>query len=195
MLLWILSACCGDIPVPTLNTPRDIQADKNETITILIDDVIVDTTNDHAQLDIIVTTQATQITSERTDSEIILQPDEDWAGSSEVTVEIVDKCDTKNNVSFNVQFGDATEAPNSCATTFSYTPQGSAESVSLAGSFNDWTLQEMEQNDDGAFVLNLELEAGSYTYKFVESTLTGGIAQDNWVCDPNGDFFQYNPYW
>ena len=74
MIVWLFGACCGDIPIPTLNTPQDITAEKNEELRLLIDDIIVDSTLDFTKLQINVSTEADEITISQSDSEIIFTP-------------------------------------------------------------------------------------------------------------------------
>jgi 1,4-alpha-glucan branching enzyme len=53
-----------------------------------------------------------------------------------------------------------------------------AESVFLAGSFNDWdtTCTPMERRGDGSWKAELELAPGRYEYKF--------IVDGTWCCEP-----------
>ena len=57
MLLFWLSACCGDIIAPTLNTPRSVEVDVNEEIQIDLDEIIVDTKAAFSDLQFNVTTK------------------------------------------------------------------------------------------------------------------------------------------
>lgn len=189
MLLFWLSACCGDVVSPTLNTPRSADVDINEEIHIDLDEIIVDTKAAFSDLQFNVTTKD-EVQYSITDTTLILTPQEDWAGSSNVVVEVIDDCDARAQVEFNVQFGSASQSTDSCATSFSYTPEGAVTSVMVAGSFNDWTGQLLDQRDDGTFALDVDIPAGEYTYKYIVQSLQGGIAQDLWVCDSNADMFQ-----
>ena len=73
--------------------------------------------------------------------------------------------------------------PRECGTVFSV--ESEAVGVFLAGDFNGWstTASPMEREGD-RFELEVELEPGSYAYKFVEKD---GDAR--WRCDPEGRFF------
>lgn len=72
------------------------------------------------------------------------------------------------------------------------------ESVSVRGSFNDWSESPMEQGDDGLWSLTLDLKQGEHTYKFfingewpgnMETWLDGGpvdIEAQDYVDDGYG---------
>ncbi len=65
--------------------------------------------------------------------------------------------------------------------TFRYTPNISAQTVNLAGSFNGWSSDATPMSDpdgDGAWEITLDLPDGKYQYKFV---VNGGT----WITDPN----------
>jgi len=65
-------------------------------------------------------------------------------------------------------------------TEFSYyAPE--AQSVFLAGSFNDWNpdAQLMNRDDEGIWRTSLELPPGRYEFKF--------IVDGEWCCQPDGD--------
>lgn len=53
-----------------------------------------------------------------------------------------------------------------------------AESVCLAGTFNDWDPQRtlMERGEDGAWRAELQLDPGRYEYKF--------LINGHWCCEP-----------
>ncbi len=73
--------------------------------------------------------------------------------------------------------------------TFSYRPSKQAESVYLAGSFNDWkpTAHKMDGPDqEGRFTTRLKLKKGTYEYKFVLDGKT-------WETGP-GNLLQTGPY-
>ena len=191
MLLLLLSACCGDIIAPTLNTPRSVEVELNEEIRIELDEIVVDTTAAISDLQFRVSTEE-EVQYSITDTTLILTPQEDWAGISDVVVEVIDDCDARAQVDFSVQFGSgsASEPTNSCETKFSYTPEGEVTSVLVAGSFNNWEGTPLEEQSDGRFALDLELAEGEYAYKYIVQNQQGGIAQDSWVCDQNSDLFQ-----
>jgi hypothetical protein len=65
--------------------------------------------------------------------------------------------------------------------TFSYRPSKKAQSVYLAGSFNDWNPMALRMDGpdrDGRFSARLKLKKGTYEYKFVLDGRT-------WETDPN----------
>lgn len=190
MLYLVLSACCGDIVDPTLHIPPGLEVETNEEIHIALEDIIIDTREEIPDLQFNISLEREEVDYTITDSELILTPQEDWSGTSLVTVEVIDRCDARANIEFTVQFGSAQNNPSSCTTNFSYSaPQGTT-SVLIAGSFNDWTPQEMNSSSDGLYTIDLDLSAGTYPYKFIVQQQQGGIAQDNWICDPQGDLFQ-----
>jgi 1,4-alpha-glucan branching enzyme len=51
-----------------------------------------------------------------------------------------------------------------------------AQSVAIAGSFNDWTPQAMKRSAKGAWSISVSLTPGSYQYKFV--------VDEEWLEDP-----------
>jgi glycosidase len=65
---------------------------------------------------------------------------------------------------------------------FSFRPQGKPEKVSLAGTFNDWTVGRTPVTDpdgDGEYTVTLLLPPGSYQYKFV-------VGDNGWTQDKAG---------
>ena len=60
-----------------------------------------------------------------------------------------------------------------------------AQSVFLAGSFNDWDPKAtpMEREKHGDWIATVTLEPGAYEYKFV--------VEDRWCCDPSVDDAAY----
>jgi glycosidase len=70
------------------------------------------------------------------------------------------------------------------AVTFTHMPPGSPNSVYLAGEFNDWNPgadRMTDDNGDGIFEITIDLEPGTYKYKFV--------VDDRWQEDPYSDTF------
>ena len=61
------------------------------------------------------------------------------------------------------------------------------ERVQLAGSFTDWAANalEMTRQDDGKWLARVNLENGSWSYKFIAYPAGGGEAQ--WLADPAAD--------
>jgi hypothetical protein len=69
--------------------------------------------------------------------------------------------------------------------TFTYQPQKTAETVYLAGSFNDWnkTARKMEGPDQqGRFTTRLKLRKGRYEYKYVLDGQTWEADPENVLC-------------
>ena len=55
-----------------------------------------------------------------------------------------------------------------------------ANSVMLAGTFNDWKPEQMDKSDNGGFVYLLRVPSGRHEFKFV--------VDGNWVHDESQDF-------
>ena len=93
---------------------------------------------------------------------------------------------TKTDAKYNAAILDSADAVvvspviSGNSVTFRYYAPDAA-SVSVAGSFNDWTVTTMAKNDKGIWSLTVEdLPSGDYQYKF--------IVGDEWVLDPmNGN--------
>jgi 1,4-alpha-glucan branching enzyme len=71
---------------------------------------------------------------------------------------------------------------------FRYSGDGTAETVHLAGDFNDWSLEAdpMERMEDGTFQLWRRLERGrQLSYRYVIDGL-------RWETDPDADDFASN---
>ncbi len=52
-----------------------------------------------------------------------------------------------------------------------------AQSVSVAGEFNEWHAQAMNKQADGSWALKISISPGSYGYKFL-------IDEKDWIFDP-----------
>ncbi len=64
--------------------------------------------------------------------------------------------------------------------TFTFSPPGGAESVTLAGSFNNWSREAQPMTFDpakNAWTVTIELMEGEYQYKFV-------VDGSKWFQDP-----------
>ena len=67
--------------------------------------------------------------------------------------------------------------------TFRFQPPGAAQSVSLAGSFNDWSTSAAPLADrGGVWEATIELAPGSYQYKFV-------VNGNQWLTDESAKSF------
>lgn len=64
-----------------------------------------------------------------------------------------------------------------------------ADSIALAGDFNDWstTSHELRRNEVGAWTIDLELPAGDHRYRFY-------IDDQRWENDFQADAYEPNPY-
>jgi len=77
-----------------------------------------------------------------------------------------------------------------CRVTFKYNNTENAETASLAGEFNNWSLQEqpMKKLKDGSFSVTLSLQSGkSYPFRYV---LDGTV----WVNDEKANNYLPNEY-
>ncbi len=63
-----------------------------------------------------------------------------------------------------------------------------AKMVCVAGTFNDWQAgaTPLQAEGDGSWSVELELEPGSYEYRYVVDSC--------WVCDPNAAATVANPF-
>ena len=66
--------------------------------------------------------------------------------------------------------------------TFNFVGDATTESVTVAGSFNDWnnSVLAMEKGNDNVWSVTTTVQPGSYEYKFV---INGGT----WIADPSND--------
>lgn len=80
--------------------------------------------------------------------------------------------------------------PSKVLVTFTYEPDSMAETVFLAGDFNDWSdgADRMQACPDGTFAITKELDVGwRYRYRFV---VDGG----EWIADPDADSYEPDGY-
>ncbi len=98
-----------------------------------------------------------------------------FVGYSTITLLARDQCGQETATHVEVEVSDR-ERTDACS--IRVTAVSSASSVSVAGSFNDWSSSEtpMEKQTDGTWAVDILLPAGEYPYKLVE----GGA----WRCDP-----------
>jgi neopullulanase len=75
----------------------------------------------------------------------------------------------------------------SCKTIVNYDPGGENISVLyIRGEFNDWALtDQFQQNPDGTFTVELDIDPGDYAYKFYEQ------GQDRWFENPDSLYFKW----
>lgn len=69
---------------------------------------------------------------------------------------------------------------------FSIKPENKPSKVCIAGDFNQWKPQAMKKQKDESFALTLNLQPGTYEYKF--------IIDDQWVVDPDNSVWAMNSY-
>jgi 1,4-alpha-glucan branching enzyme len=80
--------------------------------------------------------------------------------------------------------------PNAVQVTFSLPEQVQAEKVYLVGDFNNWDelVTPMKRDEDGSFVLTLELEPGrEYQFRYL-------VNGDEWHNDWHADKYVSNPF-
>lgn len=69
---------------------------------------------------------------------------------------------------------------------FSISAGQGGKKVALAGAFNGWAPQAMRKQKDGSFACSVDLEPGTYEYKF--------IVDGQWVVDPDTNAWAMNAY-
>lgn len=77
-----------------------------------------------------------------------------------------------------------------CRVTFKYDNPENAETASLAGQFNNWSLEDnpMKKLKDGSFSVTLSLQSGhSYPFRYV-------LEGNTWVNDEDANSYVPNEY-
>lgn len=76
-------------------------------------------------------------------------------------------------------------AAKRCSVTFTmFAPN--AQSVDVAGSFNDWKLKPLKKGRDGTWKAIMRPKPGRYEYKFV--------VDDQWITDPSNPELAHDEY-
>ena len=182
------AGCCRNAIAPVLNDPAERAVEEDTTIVYNLTELVVDSTLPENELVFTVeVSDPGSVDAALSGTTLTLAPLDGFEGTVDVTVTAHDECDVTGSVTFDLTVGDGiittdTDAP--CATPFVYTAQSAPAAVFLAGDFNDWdsAATPMIDNGDGTWEIGLELDPGSYTYKFVEQDSAGG---QQWNCDPN----------
>ena len=184
-MFWLfLTGCCRNPVDPILNAPYETTAPAGDSIVIPIEEMIVDSTLSIDELIIRAESNSQDVSIETTKTDLIISSDLDTDAT--ITFTAIDKCDTEASLRFDVTFGAGTIEDGECGKTFTYTPQGQVNGVSVAGEFSDWEPIELEELDDGSYQVDLSIAKGAYAYKFIEHSSNA----NNWVCDPNADMYQ-----
>lgn len=129
----------------------------------------------YASADSFAVAGARDLVAEIDGSTLTLTPESDFRGTVTLTLTATTDCgiDTTELI-----VRDRAVDPTSCATTFDLGRPGS-----IAGSFNDWTPERLDENGQ----ITIDLAPGPHTYKFVE---TDGFGDQAWFCDPNAELIQ-----
>lgn len=123
------------------------------------------------------------------DGTLDLTPAPGWTGTDTVRVTVARACAaTEAEVAVTVR----EEVARTCGTTLSYTPTTPAGSVAVAGTFNGWdpAATLLSRRSDGSWEVTLDLEPGTYAYKFVLWSGEGGTGSQGWTCDPAASMWQ-----
>lgn len=161
--------------MPELLDPGAIELEVDEVLRLPLSELGID--DPEATL---VTVEADPgLSAEITGDFLRIAPEPGWSGVARVNLSAESLCGDRDGLVLNLTVGEVVEPGDPCETVFRYTSQ--TAQVSLAGSFNDWQPEAMEQVD-GAWELRRELEPGTYTYKFVDGS--------TWVTPPDAELLQ-----
>jgi neopullulanase len=189
ILIYLLTACCKNTPEPILSEPNLGNLDPNETYSIPLTEIVIDSTLQEFELDFAVASSDPGIYVSVEHGKLKLSAEKDYDGTSEISLTVFDTCDTQTTLNFDVSFGVGTINEEECAQKFSYTAQNNPRSVYVAGSFNDWNAQshQLTEVSDGVFEGEFVLPIGGHSYKFVEEL---GDGTQMWNCDPEVEMYQ-----
>lgn len=177
LVLHILSACCRNAPAPELASLEPMAIEEDAVLEVSLDDVVLSGLDG-------VTVEVTgdaEVAAAVSGDVLRVVPDAGWTGEAEVQITAFDDCGAEATTTLTVQVGSVYTSVGDCTTSFRY--EGSAQSVYVAGEFNDWdaTATPLE-NDGGVWTASLDLAEGAYAYKLV--------VDGDWGCDPEADYFQ-----
>ena len=174
LLLSLVSGCC-DAPPLALVDPGVVDLDVDEIARLNLSDLGVDDPEAFTW-----TVESDPgVEAELVGEVLRIAPDEGWTGVALVNLIGENACELSDGLVLEVQVGDVVEPGDACETVFRF--DSSTADVAVAGSFNDWTPQAMDLVN-GGWELRLELDPGSYTYKYVD----GGV----WVSPPEAEMVQ-----
>jgi len=124
-------------------------------------------------------------------SRLALTPQPGFEDTTVVEVIAEDRCGNRSPLELLVDSGSGPTGAGDCSTTLAWTSPNAPEAVSVAGSFNDWSLDETPMTEvDGTWTVTLDLDPGAYPYKFVERDPGLFDASGSWTCDPSAPLIQ-----
>jgi neopullulanase len=187
-MIWMLiSGCCRNAEAPILQDPPPPTLGVGEEWSFPLEDFVVDSHLPTEELLFHVQSSNSSLRATVQGSDLRVSTEDGWEGTGTVSLEVTDRCEQSATVSFEVNAGIGEAEDGECVTEFSHRPVGEATGVQVAGSFNGWTGQDMERQEDGSYSLRIALEDGAYSYKFVE---LGENGSEGWLCDPDQALFQ-----
>jgi glycosidase len=159
-----------------------------ETTTIDLSAVLSD---DRGEPVVVAIEETNDVIAEVDGLSLDLTPQPDWRGTTTVTLEATDACGNISTTVLTVHGGEEPVGPlEGCDVSFEWT--GSADAVSVAGPFNDWTPGATPMvNEGGTWRLDTKLPVGDHPYKFVVEG--GGFGGEQWTCDPLQPYIQCDP--
>jgi glycosidase len=187
-----LSGCCGSATAPLLNDPASTETPIDTPITYALSELVVDSSLPEEELRYSVdVSDPDGLTADISGGTLTLSPSDGWEGVAAVDVTVLDECDQQSTISFDLTVGDGVlgePQDDPCSTSFHHTPGGAVDAVYVAGDFNDWDPEAtpLTNNGDGSYSAWLQLDPGSYGYKFVEVSGSG----QGWTCDADGPLRQ-----
>ena len=172
-LCLLLAGCCGQEPPEWLPLAAET-VDGGSALKIELGDALTDDKG----VPTVSATAGEGLTAEVTGTSLTLTATPGFEGYTNVALLATDACgnEAETNLTVEVVDNPDTAVPAGCGTTFTWT--GSASSVAVAGTFNDWDASDaLTDNGDGTWSVTLDLPPGAYPYKFV--------ADGVWACDPD----------
>lgn len=186
----LLSGCCRNEIPPILDTPQFREAEANDIWSVPLTDIILDSSLSLDELTIQVQSSNPEVIATIEDEWLTLRPTSTpFNDTTSVEITVYDQCDEVGVEIFDVQFGTGDASNNTCTQSFVYEAPAGTTAVFIAGDFNEWntTSHPLTQlNNRWSIDLQLETETA---YKFVVEH----EGQQQWTCDPNGDWFQCDP--
>jgi glycosidase len=185
LIFGFLSGCCGnDAPawIPLEPVLLDDGTTEIELLELVSDDKGTPVFTAEGTADVLAEISGTTLR---------LTPQPEWEGAATIVLTAVDGCDNAAVTELPVEHGIEPDAA-SCGVELSYTAQGAPDAVTVAGAFNDWDpdADRMTDNGDGSWSITLDLDPGSYGYKFVELDEARFEDGQEWSCDPAADYIQ-----
>ncbi|MCB9677143.1 MAG: hypothetical protein H6737_18645 [Alphaproteobacteria bacterium] len=159
-----------------------------ETVTLDLSGLVTD---DRDDLVIAAFEETSDVIAEVDGLLLDLTPQPGWRGTTTVTLTATDACGNEASAVLTVHGGEEPIGPGEgCPVTFTW--QGAADSVHVAGPFNDWSPDATPLEGSGsAWSGEVYLPVGDHPYKLVITG--GGFGGEQWSCDPNAVFIQCDP--